>query len=85
MPYPGTATEADLLKPPGEREGLCELVDGVLVEKAAGILEPRVASLIQHHIESYLDEQDIGAVLAPDGLFRLRVGLVRLPDVSFVS
>ncbi len=33
-PYPGTATEQDVIEIDAREDRLCELVDGVLVEKA---------------------------------------------------
>jgi hypothetical protein len=38
-PLPGTATEADLLRKVEAEDQLCELVDGVLVEKPTGMYE----------------------------------------------
>ena len=64
---------------------LCELVDGVLVEKPMGQYESRLAALIIHLLYNFLDKNDLGIVLAPDGPMRLAAGSVRLPDVSFVS
>jgi Uma2 family endonuclease len=82
-PYPGTATEEDVIKSPRGR--LCELVDGVLVEKAMGYYESRLAASLIFFLERFLDENDLGISLAPDGLTRIEPGLVRMPDVSFHS
>jgi Uma2 family endonuclease len=85
QPPPGTATEADvLLRPKGEKR-LLELVDGVLVEKALGIYEARLALILGYLIEQFLEQHDLGAVFGADATMRLRPRLVRLPDVSFVS
>jgi Uma2 family endonuclease len=64
---------------------LCELVDGVLVEKPMGQYESRLAALIIHLLYTFLDKHELGIVLAPDGPMRLAAGSVRLPDVAFVS
>ncbi len=46
-PPPGTATEADLIASlDGSEKGLCELIDGVLVEKAVGALEAYLAGVL---------------------------------------
>jgi Uma2 family endonuclease len=85
-PPPGTATERDVLaasEAPEKR--LCELIHGTLVEKAMGATEAMVASLVAHFILSYLDKHDLGLVLGADGMFRMRIGLVRMPDVAFIS
>ncbi len=84
-PAPGTATEADLLAEDAAGRRLCELVEGVLVEKAVGFLESRLAIILAHLIESYLDQNRIGIVSGADGPIRLIVGLVRMPDVAFIS
>lgn len=82
-PYPGTATEQDVVALPKGR--LYELVDGVLVEKAMGYYESRLAASLIFFLESFLDHNDLGISLAPDGLTRIEAGLVRMPDVSFHS
>jgi Uma2 family endonuclease len=80
-PAPGTATEEDLLRAP---KPLCELIDGVLVEKAMGIKEAILAGVLVRLIGVFADESDLGVVAGADGPYRLQVGLVRLPDVSFI-
>jgi Uma2 family endonuclease len=84
-PAPGLATEKDVV---AAREGperrLCELVDGVLVEKAMSTRESLLAVLLAHLLWDFLEEEDLGLVLGADGALRLRLGLVRIPDVSFI-
>jgi Uma2 family endonuclease len=85
-PAPGTATEKDLLRLlDGANKVLCELVDGVLVEKAMGFKEAILAGVILQRMLNYLDLHDLGIVAGADGPIRLRLGLVRLPDVCFIS
>ena len=84
-PVPGTATEQDVIDIEVRENRLCELVDGVLVEKTVGFYESRVAALLGHYLERSLDHQDLGIVLGADGTLRLMPGLVRIPDVSFIS
>src|SRR5438046_1774546 len=85
-PYMGTATEADLLKHlDADDKRLCELVDGTLVEKAVGYYESLVAVILIRHLLDFIEPRQLGAVSAGDGPLRLRLGLVRLPDVAFVS
>jgi Uma2 family endonuclease len=82
----GTANERDVIaRLEASETRLCELVDGVLVEKPTGQFESRLAALIIHFLYNFLDQHDLGIVLAPDGPLRLSEALVRLPDVSFVS
>lgn len=85
-PLPGTATEDDLIRLlDGPNKVICELVEGVLVEKAMGFKETILAGVIIHHIMRYLDQYDLGIVAGADGPIRLRLGLVRVPDVCFIS
>ena len=85
QPTPGTATEQDVLLQQNGSNRLCELVDGVLVEKAMGFYESRLAAVLIHGIETFLERHNLGIVLGADGMLRLAPGLVRIPDVSFIS
>jgi Uma2 family endonuclease len=84
-PLPGYATERDVLRILDHEDVPCELVDGILVEKIMAYAEASLASDISHHIKTYLDERDLGNVAGADGTLKLWSGLVRIPDVSFVS
>jgi Uma2 family endonuclease len=84
-PAPGTATEKDVIEAEARENRLCELVDGTLVEKAVGFEQGRLALRLGHLISSYLDENDLGVCVGADGMMRIAAGLVRIPDVSFVS
>jgi Uma2 family endonuclease len=84
-PAPGTATEADVLICPNGDKRLCELVDGVLVEKAMGLYESVVAAVLIHLLQSFLDTDNLGIVSGESGTMRLAPGLVRIPDVAFIS
>lgn len=84
-PVPGTATEADLLRLVERKECLCELVDGVLVEKAMGFRESLLAGALISLLRAFVIPRNLGLVSAPDGMMRLFPGLVRVPDVAFAS
>lgn len=85
-PAPGSATEEDLLEAHRHPRGkLVELVDGVLVEKAMGTREGLLAGLILHYLWTYLKKHKIGRALPGDAFLRLMPGLVRGPDVAFIS
>jgi Uma2 family endonuclease len=84
-PPVGMATERDLLNVLEHENRLCELVDGTLVEKAMGVLESYLAVEIIRVLANFVAEQDLGIVTAPDGALRLMPGLVRMPDVAFIS
>ncbi len=86
QPYPGTATEQDVIAAEAALDKrLCELVDRTLVEKPMGQYESRLAHLIGHFLEDYLELHDRGIVYGADAMLRIVPGRVRLPDVSFIS
>src|SRR6266545_2576136 len=75
-PAPGTATEADvLIRLHGEKR-LCELVDGVLVEKPMGFYESLLAGVLIQLLWNFLAQHPLGIALPPDGTMRLAPGLV---------
>jgi len=84
-PAPGTATEADVLARLHGEKRLCELVDGVLVEKPMGLYESILAGVLIQLIRNFLEEHDLGIVSGEAGTLRLAPGLVRIPDVAFIS
>ena len=84
-PAPGTATERDVVEIHDREDLLYELVDGVLIEKTMGALDSALAVWISHLLWSFVEPRRLGLVLGADGMLRLSPGLVRIPDVSFVS
>jgi Uma2 family endonuclease len=85
VPMPGTATEQDVIKVHDRTNRLCELVDGVLVEKIMGFDESRFAVLLATYLVRFLEQRDLGTIVGVDGMVRLFPGLVRIPDVAFIS
>ncbi len=82
---PRTATEEDVIRfCDREPKRLVELVDGFLVEKAMGFRESLLAASLIMFLKNYASPRKLGLVGAPDAIMRLRPGLVRLPDVSFI-
>jgi Putative restriction endonuclease len=84
-PPPGTATEKDVLEVEAHEDRLCELVDGVLVEKAMGWRESLLASFLITILSNFVRPRNLGLVTDEAGMVRLASGLVRIPDVAFVS
>ena len=84
-PSPGTATEMDLIKANDHTGRLFELVDGALVEKVVGYPEAALALELAWFLREYLGKNDLGLLAGSDGSLRLLPGLVRLPDISFIS
>jgi Uma2 family endonuclease len=83
-PQPGLASESDVLALHEREKRLFELVDGVLVEKTTGFQEGFIAAELIR-ILGNAGVHLLGAVVGADGMMRLAPGLVRIPDVSFIS
>jgi Uma2 family endonuclease len=84
-PAPGTATEKDVLWLNDHEDRLCELVDGILVEKTVGLEESWIAGRLVTLLNLHVEPRNLGLVTGADGMFLLAQGLVRIPDVAFVS
>ena len=83
-PSPGTAVEQDVLDA-GNNGLFCELVDGVLVEKAMGYSESVLAVFMAEMLNAFVRPRNLGLVTGEQGTIRLFAGLVRIPDVAFTS
>jgi Uma2 family endonuclease len=81
----GTATEEDVLKAEGHTGRICELIDGVLVEKTMGYLESLFAVRIIQLLGAYVDAHSLGIVLGEAGTLRILPHQVRVPDVCFIA
>jgi Uma2 family endonuclease len=84
-PAPGTATEDDLRRIHEAEDRLYELVDGTLVEKVMGFAEGFLALRLGRLVGNFVEARDLGLVAGADATVRLMPGLVRIPDLSFVS
>jgi Uma2 family endonuclease len=83
-PSVGSAVEQDVLH--AAKDGhLCELVDGVLVEKTMRLRESLLAMALGHILRAFILPRNLGLVAGEQGALRLFAGLVRIPDVSFIS
>lgn len=82
-PPPGTATEADVLRILDHENRLCELVDGILVEKTTGFDESRLAADLIFVLNGFVKPRKLGIVTGADGTIKLARGLVRIPDVAY--
>ncbi|HEX4609242.1 MAG TPA: Uma2 family endonuclease [Urbifossiella sp.] len=81
-PVPGTATVADLLRDENRR---CELIDDTLVEKPTGVRESFLALVLAELITPHVRGRNLGILTGAGGTYELVSGLVRLPDLAFVS
>lgn len=85
-PPPGLATEEDVIAYEGAGDKrLCELIDGVLVEKDMGFAESVIAAFIITRLSLHVSKHNLGVVSGSDSIHRLLPGRVRLPDVAFVA
>jgi Uma2 family endonuclease len=85
QPPPGAATEQDVIEAEAKTGRLCELVEGVLVEKAMGYYEDLLGSVLIQLIGPFARQHKLGFVLGAAGMMRPRPGLVRMPDVAFYA
>lgn len=69
----------------GEPRRLCELVDGLLVEKVMGHIESRLAARLIQALLNFLDQKDLGIVAGADAPHQLTDDVVRFPDVVFIA
>lgn len=84
-PPPGKATEDDVVRIQDHEDRHCELVDGILVEKTMGAYESMLAMEIACFLKNFVKRHKLGTILGEAGLLRLAPGLVRIPDVAFLS
>jgi Uma2 family endonuclease len=84
-PAPGTATEEDVLAIHDHEGRLYELMHGVLVEKVVGLRESLLVIALASLLRGFVRPRNLGIVTGADGMMRLFPGLVRIPDVAFIS
>jgi len=84
-PAPGTATEQDVLDILDHEGRICELIDGVLVEKAMGHEESQLTLELGYYLIAFLRLRNLGIAAGPDGIMKLASGLLRIPDLAFTS
>jgi hypothetical protein len=61
-PAPGTAAEQDVLDAIDHHDRICELVDGVLVEKPTGYMESLLAMAIGELLRRFVRAHKLGVV-----------------------
>lgn len=86
-PPPGMATEEDLLRIDARDDRICELIDGVLVERPSGILMALISVQLTRHFFDYFDAFEPhcrGLMAGSRGAMRLPCGNVRSPNISVV-
>ena len=81
-PFPGTATLEDCERF-NEAGHLCELVDGVLLEKIVGFTESEIATFLAERVGRWDPDRRRGRRTGEAGFVELPSGRVRGPDYSF--
>ncbi len=84
VPPPGMATEKDVLEAESRCGRICELIDGVLVEKTAGYYESLLAATLIRFLGDFVEKHKLGIVLGPDGTLKILPKQVRIPDVCVI-
>lgn len=84
-PSPGTATVQDVIEIRRREGRLCELVAGVLLEKAMGYAESQLAAFVIEFLNAFVRKRNLGIVSGESGTLELMPGLVRIPDVAFTN
>jgi len=82
VPAPGTATEEDLIIANERKQGICELIDGALVEKPMGHYESYLTVILIGYLLDYLKVNPIGYVIGESGSTRFSSDQIRIPDIS---
>lgn len=85
FPPPGLATVEDAETLTSRKEAICELIDGILVEKPMGYYESFLAVLIITKLTTFVVENKLGIVLGEAGTLRILPDQVRIPDVCFIG
>lgn len=85
QPAPGTATIQDVIDIADREDRICELVEGVLLEKVMGWSESRLAGFLLGFLNAFVIPRNLGVVTGPDGTMELMPDLVRIPDVAFTN
>ena len=85
VPKPGTGTVEDVVRIDDHEDRLCELVDGVLVEKTMGSLESALAMFLGRLLGEFVAAGRLGIVTGEGGMMEIAPDLVRIPDLAFVA
>lgn len=83
-PAPGQATVQDLIRNNDILKAFpCELIDGVLVEKAAmSYLEDSLTTVLAHYLHGYLWRTRSGKGFTAGAIYQMTQGNFRLPDFT---
>lgn len=84
QPAPGTATESDVLAAASsDRKRLCELVDGVLIDKATEFREAVLMGYLASELGGVIRPRNLGVVAMGALPLRIFPGRIRFPDIAY--
>jgi Uma2 family endonuclease len=83
-PPPGEATEEDIERIRREKGVPCELIDGVLVEKAVSYYSGLIAAELTRLLGNFVSSRRLGWINGSDGFVWILGKFLRAPDVQFV-
>ena len=84
-PWPGSATLQDVIDVEQREDILCELVEGVLLEKCMGINESSIGMYLGGLLAEFVRLRNLGIVTGEAGAVELMPDLVRIPDICFID
>jgi Uma2 family endonuclease len=84
-PWPGTATEEDLVRLTDGEDRPCELIHGILIEKVGTNYQAMLGAALSTILLNYVMPERLGIVTGATVPVRLRPGLVRMPDLAYFS
>jgi Uma2 family endonuclease len=82
-PPPGTATADDVIRLSHRENRGVELVNGTLVEKPVALRESVIASRVIRRLGNVVEPANLGLVSGEQGMIRMLMGNIRMPDVAF--
>ena len=85
QPYPGTARPQDVWDVERREGKPCELIAGVLVEKATGLRESALTAHLLDQLNRWVQPSNLGMLSGPNRALELMADLVRTPDIAFTS
>src|ERR1700730_11723059 len=74
-PFPGTATVQDVIDIHRQEGKSCELVEGVLLEKAVGFIQSGLAGFLIGVLNAFVLPRNLGVVTGEAGTVELTAGL----------
>lgn len=85
FPPPGFATVEDVEEMDVKTDRLCELIDGILVQKTAVFRDALISTYLASELCMFVSKHKLGHVLPASGKLQVLPNRVRIPDACFIS